>query len=42
MFKVLQSNLSLEVSDIEDEIMQGALERIFELLEKLYIESTKE
>lgn len=42
MFKVLQSNLSLEAADIEDEIMQGALERIFELLEKLYIESTKE
>lgn len=42
MFKVLQSNLSLEASDIEEEIMQGALERIFQLLEKLYIETTKE
>ncbi len=42
MFKVLQSNLSIEAQDIEDEILQGALEKIFELLEKLYVETTKE
>lgn len=42
MFKVLSSNLSMANSEVEDEIIQGALERIFELLEKLYIEWTKE
>jgi len=38
IFKVLCSNSSMAIADIEEEIMQAALEKIFELLEKLYIE----
>lgn len=40
MFKVLRTNLSMPQSQIEQEIMQNALEQIISQLEQLYIEQT--
>ena len=42
MQKVLFSNLSEETYEIEDLIISRALQKIFELLEKLYFEQLKD
>lgn len=42
MQKVLFSNLSEEPFEIEENILSKALQKIFEMLEKLYFESLKD
>jgi hypothetical protein len=42
MYKVLCSNLSLDVQQIEENVIEGALEQVMKLLEKLYIDSLKD
>jgi hypothetical protein len=42
MYKVLCSNLSLDVKRIEENVIEGALEQVMKLLEKLYIDSLKD
>ena len=42
MYKVLCSNLSVDVKRIEENVIEGALEQAMKLLEKLYIDSLKD